>query len=335
MVSPASAPWRTEPSQWVIKRRGPRNALDPLRPYAFFAESELASDGTLAEIWTVFLTNRECPWRCVMCDLWRNTLEETLPVGMIPQQMDYAFQRLRTPGGLPPRHVKLYNSGSFFDPKAIPSGDYPAIASRVASFERVIVECHPSLIGPRVAAFDRLLRGEDASSQGSAARLEVALGLETAHAEALCSLNKGLTVPDFQRACALLQGFDVAIRVFLLVHPPFVPREEQRRWLETSVLTALDAGASVVSLIPLRLGNGALDELAKVGLAAEPSLSALEDALDFGVGQRRARVFADLWDLDRFSTCAACLSVRRARLEEMNRSQRVLPRVSCPTCQRA
>ncbi|HNC98880.1 MAG TPA: radical SAM protein, partial [Myxococcota bacterium] len=256
-----------------------------------------------------------------------------LPAGMIPQQIDFAFQRLRTPGSLPPRHLKLYNSGSFFDPKAIPSEDYPAIASRVASFERVIVECHPSLIGPRVAAFDRLLRGEDASSLDSAARLEGALGLETAHPEALRSLNKGLTVPGFQRACAVLQELGVAIRVFLLVHPPFVPKEEQRGWLERSLLTALEAGASVVSLIPLRLGNGALDELAEVGLAAEPSLSALEDALDFGVGQQRARVFADLWDLDRFSTCAACLPARRTRLEEMNRGQRVLPRVSCSTCQ--
>lgn len=327
--------WRTEPSQWVMKRRGPRNVLDPSRPYAFFAESELAWDGAMAETWTVFLTNRECPWHCVMCDLWRNTLEETLPTGMIPQQMDYAFQCLRTPGSPPPRHVKLYNSGSFFDPKAIPSEDYPAIASRVASFERVIVECHPSLIGPRVAIFDRLLRGEEASLQRSAGRLEVALGLETAHPGALHSLNKGLTVPGFQRACAVLQELGVAIRVFLLVHPPFVCRDDQPQWLQKSLVTALDAGASVVSLIPLRLGNGALDELAEAGLAAEPSLSALEDALDFGVGQQRARVFADLWDLDRFSTCAACLPARRTRLEEMNRSQRVLPRVKCPICQRS
>ena len=31
----------------------------------------------------VFLTNRECPFRCVMCDLWMNTLDETVPRGAI------------------------------------------------------------------------------------------------------------------------------------------------------------------------------------------------------------------------------------------------------------
>ena len=74
-----------------------------------------------------------------MCDLWRNTLTETVPTGAIPAQIDYALQRLP-----PARQIKLYNSGSFFDPQAIPLQDYPAIASSVKGFERVIVECHPA-----------------------------------------------------------------------------------------------------------------------------------------------------------------------------------------------
>ncbi len=68
---------------------------------------------------TVFLTNRECPFRCLMCDLWRNTLTETVPVGAIPAQIDHALLRLP-----PAKQLKLYNSGSFFDPHAIPPQDY-------------------------------------------------------------------------------------------------------------------------------------------------------------------------------------------------------------------
>jgi len=64
---------------------------------------------------TIFLTNRECPWRCVMCDLWKNTLIDSVPLGAIPSQIDYALARLPAA-----RQIKLYNSGSFFDTQAIP-----------------------------------------------------------------------------------------------------------------------------------------------------------------------------------------------------------------------
>lgn len=143
--------------------------LDPTRPWQFFAEEERSSSGEILAVNTLFLTNRECPWKCVMCDLWQNTLTETVPVGAIPAQIEFALARLP-----PARVVKLYNSGSFFDPRAVPVADYPAIASLLGRFERVIVECHPALIG------DPCLRFRDLIS----ARLEVAMGLETVHPEA-------------------------------------------------------------------------------------------------------------------------------------------------------
>src|SRR5439155_326472 len=88
------------------------------------------------------LTNRECPWRCLMCDLWKNTLADTAPPGAIPGQIRYALERLPfdRPG---PRHLKLYNAGSFFDPRAIPPGDWPEIAGLCASFERVFILVRP------------------------------------------------------------------------------------------------------------------------------------------------------------------------------------------------
>src|SRR5689334_13766325 len=108
---------------WILARRGARNGRDPRRPYAFSIEQELSEDRRIVNVATIFLTNRECPWRCLMCDLWKNTLEETVPIGAIPEQIDFALARLS-----PAEQVKLYNSGSFFDPAAIPIADYDAIA---------------------------------------------------------------------------------------------------------------------------------------------------------------------------------------------------------------
>ena len=88
---PASA---AERDAWIVSRRPERNFVDPHRPYAFLVEDECAASGEIIPVTTVFLTNRECPWRCLMCDLWRNTLTDSVPAGSIPKQIDYALQRL-------------------------------------------------------------------------------------------------------------------------------------------------------------------------------------------------------------------------------------------------
>src|ERR1700761_1551009 len=139
-------------AEWIVSQRPPRRQLDPSKPYAFFVEEELSSSGEVVSVATIFLTNRECPWRCVMCDLWKNTLTESVRPGNIPQQIEYALKRLPAA-----RQIKLYNSGSFFDVKAIPPDDYSAIAGLTKGFDRIIVECHPSLVGSRCFAFREML----------------------------------------------------------------------------------------------------------------------------------------------------------------------------------
>jgi uncharacterized Fe-S cluster-containing MiaB family protein len=87
------------------------------------------------------------------------------------------------------------------------------------------------------------------------------MGLETVHPEALEALNKRMTIEDFAGAAERLKRRGVSLRVFLLIHPPFVPHEEQDRWLLKSVAFAEECGASVISLIPVRAGNGAMEAL--------------------------------------------------------------------------
>ena len=89
----------------------------------------------------------------------------------------------------------------------------------------------------------------------------------------------------------------------------------------------------MASLIPTRFGNGALEALAEQGQFAPPNLATLEAALDYGIMLKRGRVFADLWDLEKFSDCAECFPARLERLGRMNLEQMVKPAAQCPHCE--
>jgi len=144
-----------------------------------------------------------------------------------------------------------------------------------------------------------------------------------------------MTVEGFESAADRLRSLGAALRVFLLVSPPFVPKPERDEWLLRSIDVAVVAGASAISLIPTRTGNGALEALADEGWFAPPRLSDLERSLDLAqthAAGRGTRVFADLWDLDRFSDCTHCLDARRVRLRAVNLEQRVIPHVRCRHC---
>lgn len=328
MTAPVYPDTPAERDRWIVSRRGARNSVRADRPHVFFLEKERSASGKVESNLTILLTNRECPWRCLMCDLWKNTLEEPVPVGAIPSQIDHALAELRPDPGVAdsrrPTQLKLYNSGSFFDSGAIPPEDYRAIAERASAFERVIVECHPALVKDRLLAFRDLL--------GQGTELEIAMGLETAHPGVLEKLNKRMTLDQFARAALWLRENKIALRSFVLVKPPFLDEAEALHWAKRSVDFAFDCEAAVVSLIPTRAGNGAIETLAPAGLFSPPRLDTLEAALDYGVRAGQGRVFADLWDLERIKSCLACFDDRSERLNQINLTQSIAARVMCNHC---
>lgn len=299
---------------WVLERRGPKRVLGPRRAYSSTWEEEADGQGGVVPTAVVFITNRECPFRCVECDLWVDTLDATVPTGAVPGQIRDALR------GLPPaRAVKLYNAGSYFDPRAVPPADDADVAQEVGAYERVIVESHPAFLDGVHAA--RCLAFRDRLSGA----LEVAVGLETAHPDALARLNKHMTLDDFQRASRFLVDEGISLRVFILLNPPFLPTDQVLEWACRSIDVAAASGARVCTVIPVRGGNGAMEALDPT--PAPTRLSDLELALEYGLSLGGPIVQADLWNVERWVQCS-CDGERMRRLTAMNREQRIPPPVA-------
>ncbi|HVX15033.1 MAG TPA: radical SAM protein [Pirellulales bacterium] len=301
----------------ILAARPPKHVVDVRRPYAFFVEQEKSTAGPLVEVATIFLTGSECPWHCLMCDLWKHTTDHPTSLGAIPEQIDYALAQLA-----PARHVKLYNSGNFFDVRAVPPQDHQAIAERVRRFGRVIVENHPKLCGEPCVRFRDLCGTE----------LEVAMGLETVHPDVLPRLNKGMTLDDFARATDFLLRHDISLRAFILLKPPFLTEQEGIEWAIRSLEYAFSLGVDCCSLVPTRGGNGILDQLKADGQFSPPTIRSLEQVLEQGLSLGRGRVLADLWDIERYYDCPHCGPRRADRIAAMNLSQQAAPEVTCESC---
>lgn len=301
--------------------RASKEQVDPWRPLGTVLEDERSPRGGIVPALTVFLAGAECPFTCVFCDLWRQTLDGPTPPGALPTQLRKALAA-HAEHLSPNTAIKLYNASNFFDPRAVPPADEPELLKLLAPFPRVTVECHPRLVGDRCLGFARRLPG----------RLEVAMGLETVHPEALARLNKGMTLEDFDRAAGILLDRGIGIRVFVLLSPPFVPPERAVEWAVRSACYALERGADRVSLIPVRDGNGALQVLRREGVFAPPTLTQLEETLERCLALGQGITAADLWEAWRFASCRECVEDRLARMARMNLSGKVEPRLPCPAC---
>ena len=302
--------------------RPPKPLVDPYAPHGSLLEDERRPDGTVERALTVFLAGAECPFTCSFCDLWRWTIDGPTPPGALTKQLESVVHALSGPV---PDRLKLYNASNFFDQRAVPAADVPDIAALASSFAGVTVESHVNTIGSRTLAFARQVAG----------RLEVAVGLETIDPVAAAGLNKRLALARFDWAARFLRENGMDLRVFVLLGAPYVRTDESVAWTVRTVEYAVARGAAVVSIIPVRGGNGEMERLHALGHFTSPTLSQLEDALERCLQFARTVVTADLWDVERLPACEHCRSERIERLRRLNVTGRPEPRITCTVCEAA
>jgi hypothetical protein len=299
--------------------RPPKPRVDPYRAQGSLLEPERRPGGKIERSLTVFLAGAECPFTCSFCDLWRWTIDGPTPPGALTHQLSEVLKEV---DNAEIDRVKLYNASNFFEKRAVPPEDIQSMAELLASFAAVTVESHANTISQSTLEFARQLEG----------RLEVAVGLETIHPVAMAKSNKHLDLPRFDRAATFLRENGIDLRVFILLGAPYVPAHESIDWTVRSVGYAVERGASIVSIVPVRSGNGELERLQARGDFVPPTLSQLEEALDLCSQFTGAAVTGDLWDVDRLAACEHCRAERIGRLRRSNLTGHYEQRIPCAVC---
>jgi len=253
-----------------------KNQVDETKANGVFSEPELTRKDIVEDHNIILTTNKECSFKCVMCDLWKNTLDYSVKEGVILNQVKDALIQLPAA-----QHLKLYNAGSFFDQQSIPKHDTFAIADLIQEYETLIVEVHPKLIGSDCFEFSKYLKPQ----------LDVAMGLETVDPSVLPRLNKSMTLDDFERATTAMLEHDIFVRAFILLRAPWQTEDEGVYWAKESIDFAQSIGVECCTVIPLRPNPGNMTFEFHA-----PLTESLDEVVAYGISKKKGRVFGDSWD---------------------------------------
>ena len=147
-----------------------------------------------------------CTWAlsksggCSMCGYINDSTldEQTDP----EYYFDIEWQKLQSDPQFPNvKAVKLYNSGSFLDPKEISVESQKSIVAKIAKFEHIqefIIECLPEIINMQISVLDELTK------IFSNRLIFIGVGLESTNAYVLRSyVNKPFTFENQINKCVL------------------------------------------------------------------------------------------------------------------------------------
>ena len=167
-----------------------------------------------------------------MCDLWQHTTERDTPAERSPRRSPTRDRHSTARTSRSARSSCTTPAASSI-PALCPTTTTMASPPRSLASSRVIVESHPALVGARTRRFlEALHRHQAADVVASARSRDGARDGTSRGARAAEQEDDGRR---FLLAAGRLRSLGVALRVFLLVSPPFVPTDEQDEWLLRSI----------------------------------------------------------------------------------------------------
>ncbi|MGD0057409.1 MAG: archaeosine biosynthesis radical SAM protein RaSEA [Methanomassiliicoccales archaeon] len=249
-----------------------------ITPLAVWKEEDVI-EGRRVKAFVTILRTTGCWWSrergCTMCG-YNLASEEHIGLQELRMQLEkvltsYSGEEM----------VKIYNSGSFLDPREIPLEFRQDILNKFEKARRILFETRPEFVT------------EETLNQFPADRISVAIGLESGNDDVLKScIRKGLTVDQYVTAAKLLNRKRIPLRTYLLLKPPFLTERQAVEDAKRSASFASRLSESV-SINPLNVQKGTLvEELWRRGDYRPPWLWSLVEVLKSRKGCNESRIFS-------------------------------------------
>jgi radical SAM enzyme (TIGR01210 family) len=225
---------------------------------------------------TIILKSGGCSWnRCLMCsyrhERYSGLSKEELAVRLI-RQLRFVAGNVQISDM---EIIKLYTSGSFFDPDEVP----PAVLEEAGALFRgkiIIAETRPEYVNSEILD-DFVSRIDDGTN---AKPLYVAIGLETTNDRIReKSIDKGFSFEDFNQSVQAARSSGVGIKAYLLMKPLFLTEKEAVNDMKQS-LTDLSGLADIISMNTCTVQRGTdMERYWKQGAYRPPYLWSVADVL--------------------------------------------------------
>ncbi|MCX6688112.1 MAG: archaeosine biosynthesis radical SAM protein RaSEA [Methanoregula sp.] len=216
-----------------------------LKPLASWRGKERYGNDLL-DCLTIIFKTAGCSWsRCRMCS-YRNERYEKQSTealtSLLHRQLGWIIENYSL-DEFP--MVKIFTSGSFFDPAEVP----PVFQSAVATAFRgkiIVAETRPEYV--QSESLSQFIEAADDGSHQTP--VYCAIGLETTNdtIREKC-IDKGFTFPDFTRAASVAHLAGAGVKAYLLFKPLFLTEGEAVADMRTSIVEA-SRHADIISMNP-------------------------------------------------------------------------------------
>ncbi len=242
-----------------LKKRKKKN---PNMPIATWIQDDVFLDKTIGKSLTIILRTVGCRWAyesggCTMCSYLMDSSPIKISAENIINQFEYALNKYKEKINPKNYSIKIFTSGSFLDEFEVPKEAKEYIFKRIDEIgvREVAVESRPEFINDDNLKIIR-------NNVGKTINIEIGVGIETLNEKIRnVSIHKGVSTEDIKRAIETAKKYNVGIKAYLLIKPPFITEKDAIIDSIHSANECIDMGCSRISFCPATVHRGTLLEL--------------------------------------------------------------------------
>ncbi|MFW9777312.1 MAG: archaeosine biosynthesis radical SAM protein RaSEA [Candidatus Heimdallarchaeota archaeon] len=209
---------------------------------------------------TVVIPTRGCSWAlsgnggCSMCGYVNDSSrDQPIPSERILRNIR---NQLLENHEEKPIHLKIYNSGSFFDQWDVPKNLRDQLIRLIQETPNVFKLSVESKSEYILSCFDLI---KEAAKQLAPKELEIGIGLESSNDAIIRDChNKGTSLDVYNQSVQLLRPLGVRIKTYILIKPPFLTEADSIRDAIQTAIEAAKIGTDIISFSPCTVQSGTL-----------------------------------------------------------------------------